>query len=183
MDSPGTAVVKNPPANAGDTGDKGLILGLERSPGEGHGNSLQYSCLGNPMDRGAWWAAVHGVAKGSDTTKQLNNNNENQGALGESTWLSVGIYSTVHSGVLVFLWDVSHWLLADQHRTLPPYHELPIFKASLRPQGPPESHLYGGKFYYMVQLWSWETAVFSGTRPICWAGLCHTALRLLISWW
>ena len=77
--------------------------GYVRSPGEGHGNSLQYSCLGNPMDRGAWWAAVHGVAKGSDTTKQLNNNNENQGALGESTWLSVGIYSTVHSGVLVFL--------------------------------------------------------------------------------
>ena len=46
-------VVKNPPANAGDTG---LILGLERSPGEGNGNLLQYSYLGNPMDRGPWWA-------------------------------------------------------------------------------------------------------------------------------
>ena len=57
---PGGAVVKNLPANAGDTG---LIPGLSRSPGEGNGNSLQYSCLGNPMDRGAWWATVHGVAK------------------------------------------------------------------------------------------------------------------------
>ena len=43
--------------------DPGPILGLGRSPGEVSGNSLQYSCLGNPMDRGAWWAAVHGVAK------------------------------------------------------------------------------------------------------------------------
>ena len=43
--------------------DVGSIPGLGRSPGEGNGNSLQYSCLGNPMDRGAWWATVHGVAK------------------------------------------------------------------------------------------------------------------------
>ena len=53
-------MVKNLPANAGD---KGLIPGSGRSPGEGNGNSLQYSCLGNPMDRGAWWIAVHGVVK------------------------------------------------------------------------------------------------------------------------
>ena len=52
-------MVKNLPTNAGDVG---LIHGLGRSPGGGHGNPLQYSCLGNPMDRGAWWAAVHGVA-------------------------------------------------------------------------------------------------------------------------
>ena len=51
-------VVKNPSANAGDTGDAGLISGLGRSPGEGNGNPLQYSCLENPMDR-AWWATVH----------------------------------------------------------------------------------------------------------------------------
>ena len=56
-------VVKNPPANAGDVRDVGLIPGLGRSPGGDHGNPLQYSCLENPMDRGAWWAAVHGVAK------------------------------------------------------------------------------------------------------------------------
>ena len=52
-------VVKNPPANAGDIRNAELILGLGRSPGGGHGDSLQYSCLENPMDRGAWWAAVH----------------------------------------------------------------------------------------------------------------------------
>ena len=55
---PGGSVVKNPPANAGDAGS---IPGPGRSPGEGNGNVLQYSCLGNPMDRGAWQATVHGV--------------------------------------------------------------------------------------------------------------------------
>ena len=49
--------------NAGDAGDTGLIPGSRRSPGGGHGNSLPYSCLENPMDRGAWWATVHGVSK------------------------------------------------------------------------------------------------------------------------
>ena len=50
-------VVKNPPANAGDRRDVGSIPGLGRSPGVGHGNPLQYSCLENRVDRGAWWAA------------------------------------------------------------------------------------------------------------------------------
>ena len=57
---PGSSVVKNLPVNAGDSG---LIPGLGRSPGEGNGNPLQYFCLGNPMDRGAWQSAVHGVSK------------------------------------------------------------------------------------------------------------------------
>ena len=56
-------VVKNPPANAGDIRDVGLISGLGKSPGEEHGNPLEYSCLENPIDRGAWWATVHRVAK------------------------------------------------------------------------------------------------------------------------
>ena len=56
-------VVKYPSANAGDIRDSGLIPGLGRSPGEGNGNPLQYSCLENLMDRGACWATVHGVAK------------------------------------------------------------------------------------------------------------------------
>ena len=56
-------VVKNLPVSAGDARDAGLIPGLGRSPGEGNGNPFQYSCLENPMDRGAWRATVHGVAK------------------------------------------------------------------------------------------------------------------------
>ena len=56
-------VVKNLPASAGDIRDAGSIPGLGRSPGGGHGNPLQYSCLQNPMDRGAWRATVHGVTK------------------------------------------------------------------------------------------------------------------------
>ena len=58
-------MVKNPPVNAKDMG---LICGLGRSSGEGKGSPLQYSCLGNPMKRGDWWAIVHGVAKESDMT-------------------------------------------------------------------------------------------------------------------
>ena len=60
---PGGAVGKNPPANAEDTGDGGLILGWERSPQGGNDNPLQYSCLENSMDRGATWTTVHRVAK------------------------------------------------------------------------------------------------------------------------
>ena len=60
MGFPGGTVVKNPSVNTGDSGEAGLIPGSIRSPGEGNGNSIQYSCLGNPMDRGAWRATVHG---------------------------------------------------------------------------------------------------------------------------
>ena len=62
-------VVKNPPAQAGDMRDTGSIPGSGRSPGGGHGNPLQYSCLENPMDRGAWRATVQGVRKELDMTE------------------------------------------------------------------------------------------------------------------
>ena len=64
-------VVKNPPANAGDPC---LIPGLGRSPGAGHGNPLQYSCLENPLDRGVWRATVHRVAESNTTDRLLQNN-------------------------------------------------------------------------------------------------------------
>ena len=62
-------VVKNPPANAGDVRDAGLIPGLGRSPGGGYGNLVQYSCLEDLTDRGAWWATVHRVAKSQTQLK------------------------------------------------------------------------------------------------------------------
>jgi len=68
---PGDSVVKNLSTNSGDAVS---IPGLGKSLGEGNGNPLQYSCLGNPMDRGAWRATVHGFVKELDTTEQLNNN-------------------------------------------------------------------------------------------------------------
>ena len=64
MGCPGGSVVENPPVNAGDMGS---IPGSGRSSGEENGNPLQYSWLGNPTDRRAWWVIVHGVAKGLDT--------------------------------------------------------------------------------------------------------------------
>ena len=67
-----SSAVKNPPANAEGIGS---IPGLGRSPREGNGNPLQYSCLENPMNRGTWQATVHGVKK-SDMTERVNNNNE-----------------------------------------------------------------------------------------------------------
>ena len=71
---PGSAVVKNLPAKK----RRGLISELTRSPGEGNDNPLQYSWLGNPTDKGAWQAIVHGVAKESNTTQRLNNRHQRQ---------------------------------------------------------------------------------------------------------
>ena len=72
MDFPGGSVVKriHLPVQGDARDEGGLILGPRRSPGGGHGNPLHYSCLENPMDRGAWWAPVHVVSE-SDTTKRL----------------------------------------------------------------------------------------------------------------
>ena len=64
-------MAKNLPANAGDVRDEGSIPGSRRSTGGGHGNPLQYSCLEDPMDRGAWWVAVHGITKSRTRLKRL----------------------------------------------------------------------------------------------------------------
>ena len=64
------AVLKNPPASAEDAREAGLIPGLGRTPGVENANPLQHSSLGNSMDRGAWWATVHGVTEESGTTEE-----------------------------------------------------------------------------------------------------------------
>ena len=71
MGFPGGSEVKNSPAITGDVGDVGSIPGSERSSRGGNGSPLQYACLGNPMDRGAWRDPVPRVAKESDTTEQV----------------------------------------------------------------------------------------------------------------
>ena len=80
MGFPGGSVVKNPPTNAGDAKEVDSISGSGRSPGEGNVNPLQYSCLGNPIDRRAQWAIVHKL----DTTDCLNNKKCKQGSFHSS---------------------------------------------------------------------------------------------------
>ena len=63
-------MIKNPPADAGDVRDAGSVPRSGRSPGGGHGNPLQYSCLENPMDRGAWWATVHKITQNRTQLRQ-----------------------------------------------------------------------------------------------------------------
>ena len=84
-------VVKNPPANAGDIRD----MGLGRSPGGGLGNPLQYSCLENPMDRGAWRATVHGMAKSWTRLKQLSTHTCGRSELERWAWVRVGTDTVV----------------------------------------------------------------------------------------
>ena len=81
-------LVKNPPANAGDIRDVGLVLGSGRSPGGRHGNPLQYSCLENPIDRGTWWATVHRAIKSQTWLKRLNTAQHNLLNMGLSAFFS-----------------------------------------------------------------------------------------------
>ena len=97
------SAVKNSSANAEDLG---LIPGSERSPGEGHGNLYHYSCLGNPMDRGAWQVTVHVDTKESDTTEQLKNNYD----------ICVCIYTHITSThIYTSLYIFSSFLLHQNH--------------------------------------------------------------------
>ena len=77
IDFPDDSVGKKYACNAGDTGDTGSIPGSGRSPGGGNGNLLQYSCLENPMDRGAWQATVHRVSKSRTQLKRLSTHTHN----------------------------------------------------------------------------------------------------------
>ena len=98
---PGGTVVKNSPACAGDMG---LIPGLGRSPGEGNSNPLQYTCLKNSMNKGAWWTTVHGVAQ-LETTERLILYFA-QWMLGKHLTYELGSMSTCFPGALP-LWDQS----------------------------------------------------------------------------
>ena len=98
---PGGSVVKNPPANAGESKDLGSFPGSGISPGEGNGKPLQYSCLENPMDKGAWQAQVHGAS-----TSQ--------------TWLNEHAHTCIYiadslccTGILFHEWISSSWILAS----------------------------------------------------------------------
>ena len=88
-------VVKNLPANEGDIRDKGSIPRSERSPGGGHGNPLQYSCLENPMDRGAWRATVHRVARSQTRLKRLSTAQKKPAS--ETVWMEAGFLHPVPS--------------------------------------------------------------------------------------
>ena len=87
---PGDSVVKNSPANSGDLG---LVSGLGRSPIERKGNPLQYPCLGNPMDSGAWQAKVHGVPKKLDITLQLNSKKNTTQAHSKEKYTHIHTYN------------------------------------------------------------------------------------------
>ena len=109
---PDGSMVKNPSAN---TGNVGLIPGLGRSPGEGNGNPLQYSCWGNLMDRGAWQAAVHGVTEELDTTQWLNNNNLEQQSEHCAKWKRSLNLKTCESRSL---WCILGWSLGNASANL-----------------------------------------------------------------
>ena len=88
-------VVKNPPANAGDVRDVGSTPGLGRSPGVGNGSPFHYSCLENPMDKGAWWATVHGVSKSGTQLKGPGTHTQISGHTHSASW--VKSQPTTHS--------------------------------------------------------------------------------------
>ena len=97
-------VVKDPLANVGDIRDVGLIPGLGRSPGEGNGNPSQYSCLKNPMERGAWWATVHRVAKSWTQLKGLNHHHKDtkQQNAASSMLVKLRCVRDIKTGMCVF---------------------------------------------------------------------------------
>ena len=160
MGFPSDEMVKNRPTNVGDTGDTSLISGSGRSPGVGHGNPLQCSCLGNPMDRGAWRAVVHGVIKSQTRLndwaaafflKPLSYLNNSEYLL-DMSWSVTGIF--------VILW-ISTMLSKGLQNFLKMTH----------------SHLiYTGLFQGLI-----SQRKFLGTVPILW--LPRQVVITGIAWW
>ena len=96
-------VVKNLPANAGDIRDMGLIPGSGRSPGGGHGSPLQFSCLENPMDRGAWWTTLHRVTQSRTRLKRLSSSSSTTARPGFDPWVEKIPWRRAWQPTLVFL--------------------------------------------------------------------------------
>ena len=115
---PGGSMAKNLHANAQD---EDLIPGSGRSPREGNGNPLQYSCPGNPMDRGAWWATVHGITKELDMTQQLNNNISDQSSQGEPS----NMYFQAHNQISMISACPSRMTSMNRPHCLQPGHATP----------------------------------------------------------
>ena len=105
MGFPGGTLVKNPPACAGDTGDVGSIPGSGRYPRERNGNPLQYSCLWNPMDRKAWQATVHRVAKDLDMTERTHTQSFYNGNI-KDHWPQITITNVRIMKQLEILWQL-----------------------------------------------------------------------------
>ena len=145
-------VVKNRSANAGDKRGVGLIPGLERSPGEGNGNSLWYSCLENSKDRGAWWATVHRVTKSGTLLKRRST----QACMGWGSfarapaWVSIFIKQSLGLTSLPFVLECfllsPLWKLESCAILAPGYTTSPLQEASCRVSGSPlvcECHSQG----------------------------------------
>ena len=129
-------VVKNPPANAGDADS---IPGFERAPGGGHDNSLQHSCLENPMDRGAWQAMVHGVTKSQTWLNRLSIAHD----IAYTAYmfyifykLKCGFQSVTHGcpGILRSFWGSIRWELFLQHRGITCLSDLLAFTLTAQTQ-------------------------------------------------
>ena len=112
-------VVKNSPANAGDIRVQGSIMGLGRSPGGGHGNQLQYSCLENPKDRGAWQFTVHRVTRSWTRLKWLHMN-----ASYITKWFGSAQFSSVAQSCPTLCNPVNHSMLGLPVHHKPPWNYL-----------------------------------------------------------
>ena len=135
-------VVKSPPANAGDIRDMGSIPVLGRTPGEGNGNPLQYSCLENPMDKGAWQAIVYGVAKRETWLKRLSTRAHTDIFTTASRWENSSARRALGNGVWNGRWTQREGFL-KQSRFV-------FFGISLKPGGLDQRSVLEG----FLRLWS-----------------------------